>query len=181
MTKRPSKEEQIREAALADMKRQMALEKFQQERPQYWLQSERVGKIIEIQGQLEGDVFPEGSCFLHASTVGFQTFCLKRILGLDLDTCQLTAEIYGDEELEGGVVVLPLESVEWFGFPANAVPTGIHFQGFTNHLARSETKIETPVVIGGEHIPAAHLDLVAHPGPKQHDPAHAAKKPPEKK
>ena len=181
MTKRPNKEEQIREAALADMKRQMALEKFQQERPQFWLQSERIGKIIEIQGQLEGDVFPEGSCFLHASTVGFQTFCLKRILGLDLDTCQLTAEIYGDEELEGGVVVLPLESVEWFGFPANAVPTGIHFQGFTNHHARGDAKVEATVVSIGEESPIAPMTPAGHVERKHTETLHAVKKPHEKK
>ena len=42
--------------------------------------------------------------------------------------------------MEAGVVVLPLETIEWFGFPARAVPTGIHFQGFTGHLGKSDER-----------------------------------------
>ena len=66
-----------------------------------------------------------------------QTFALKRITGIDLDTCQVTLEIFGDEELEAGVVVLPLETIEWFGFPSKAVPIGIHFEGFTTTSPRA--------------------------------------------
>ncbi len=141
MPKRPKdpKDESVKEQHLAEFKQQMALERFQEERPQLWLQSQRVGKLIEIQNQLDSETFPEGSCFLHANLVGSQSFCVKRITGIDLDTCQVTLEIYGDEDLEGGIVVLPLETVEWFGFPAKAVSMGVHFQGFTG-LTKTDPK-----------------------------------------
>ncbi len=120
--------------AREEVMRELALERFQEEKPQMWLQSQRIGKLVDIQNQLDGDQFPEGSCFLHTTTGGTNAFCVRRITGIDLDTCQVTLEIHGDEELEGGIVVLPLESIEWFGFPSKAVPIGIHFQGFTrNH------------------------------------------------
>jgi hypothetical protein len=132
----------VRDEVISDVKRQMALDRFQEERPQLWLQSQRVTKLVEVQSQLEDETFLEGSCFLHANTVGFSTFCVKKVIGIDLDVCQVTIEIYGDEHLEGGVVVLPLETIEWFGFPARAVPTGIHFQGFTGHLGNSDERSE---------------------------------------
>ena len=130
----------VRDEVISDVKRQMALDRFQEERPQLWLQSQRVTKLVEVQNQLEDETFLEGSCFLHANTVAFSTFCVKKVIGIDLDVCQVTIEIYGDEHLEGGVVVLPLETIEWFGFPARAVPTGIHFQGFTGHLNKSDER-----------------------------------------
>jgi hypothetical protein len=77
---------------------------------------------------------------LHANTVTSHDFCVKKITGVDLDTCQVTIEIYGDEELEGGIVVLPLETVEWFGFPAKAVPIGVHFEGFISRSKPGEAK-----------------------------------------
>lgn len=128
-SKQPST--RTRQKILSELHREMALERFQSEKPQMWLQSQRVAKLVEIQESLDAEAFPEGSCFLHASTVGMHTFAVKRITGIDLDTCQVTVEIFGDEELEQGVVVLPLESIEWFGFPSKAVPLGIHFEGFT--------------------------------------------------
>lgn len=128
----------VRDEVIGEVKRQMALDRFQEERPQLWLQSQRVTKLVEVQNQLEDETFLEGSCFLHANTVAFSTFCVKKVIGIDLDVCQVTVEIYGDEHLEGGVVVLPLETIEWFGFPARAVPTGIHFQGFTGHLGKND-------------------------------------------
>src|SRR3954469_25818985 len=103
-------EDSAKEKHLEEFKRQLALERFQEERPQLWLQSQRVGKLVDIQRQLEKENFPEGSCFLHGNLVGSQSFCVKKITGIDLDTCQVTLEIYGDEDLEGGIVVLPLET-----------------------------------------------------------------------
>jgi hypothetical protein len=148
MAKRISRDakDKVREEVLGEVKQQLALDKFQEERPQLWLQSQRVGRLVEIQGQMEEDTFPEGSCFLHANTVAFSTFCVKKVIGIDLDNCQVTIEIYGDEHLEAGVVVLPLETIEWFGFPAKAVPTGIHFQGFTGSFTKPEkpADIEPP-------------------------------------
>jgi hypothetical protein len=145
MTKRNG-EEGAKQKYLEEFKRQLALERFQEERPQLWLQSQRVGKLVDIQTQLDNETFPEGSCFLHANLVGSQSFCVKKITGIDLDTCQVTLEIYGDDDVEGGIVVLPLETIEWFGFPAKAVSMGVHFQGFTGMTKgpepRSETKTE---------------------------------------
>jgi len=134
-TKGEKKPHDTREKYLAEFRRQVALERFQEERPQLWLQSQRVGKLVEIQEQVDGEMFPEGSCFLHASLVGTQSFCVKRITGIDLDTCQVTLEIYHDDDSDGGIVVLPLETIEWFAFPAKAVSMGVHFQGFTGALS----------------------------------------------
>jgi hypothetical protein len=128
MSKRSRKDE-----ARDEIMRELALDRFREEKPQMWLQSQRVGKLVDIQGQLDHETFPEGSCFLHCNTVGSSAFCVKKITGIDLDTCQVTCEIWGDEELEGGIIVLPLETIEWFGFPSKAVPIGIHFEGFTKN------------------------------------------------
>jgi len=136
MPKKVVRAKLIRDKALSEFQRQLALEKFQEERPQLWLQSQRLGKLVEIQDQLVDQTFAEGSCFLHANTVSFSSFCIKKVLGIDLDTCQATIEIYGDNHLEAGVVVLPLETIEWFGFPATAVSTGIHFEGFVGSMLK---------------------------------------------
>ena len=141
-----AKRSRMREQILGEYKQELAIERFREEKPQMWLQSQRIGKLIDIQGQLEGDQFPEGSCFLHANTVTSHDFCVKKITGVDLDTCQVTVEIYGDEELEGGIVVLPLETLEWFGFPAKAVPIGIHFEGF---ISRSKPEVVPPATKDG--------------------------------
>jgi hypothetical protein len=139
-SKRP-KNQRTRQRIVEELHREMALERFQSEKPQMWLQSQRVAKLVDIQERLPEESFPEGTCFLHGNTVGMHTFAVKRISGIDLDTCQVTIEIYGDEELEKGVVVLPLESIEWFGFPSKAVPIGVHFEGFTKTHPRSITEL----------------------------------------
>lgn len=136
MTAKLPKNHRTRQKLLGEIHREMAIERFKSEKPQMWLQSQRIAKLVETQEQLESESFPEGTCFLHTTTSGTNTFAVKRISGIDLDTCQVTVDIFGDEELELGVVVLPLESIEWFGFPSKAVPIGIHFEGFTkNHKA----------------------------------------------
>ncbi len=122
-----------------EFRREMALDRFREEKPQLWLQYQRCLKLIEIQERLDDKVFPRGHCFLHSNTVSQSHFCVRRVTGIDLDTSQITLEIYGDDELEDGIVVLPLETVEWFGFPANAVPVGVHFQGFTGVPAKPAT------------------------------------------
>ena len=138
--KRPKNQHRTRQKVLAELQREMAIERFQSEKPQMWLQSQRVAKLVEIQEQLDDETFPEGSCFLHSSTVGTTAFAVKRITGIDLDTCQVTIEIFGDEDLEQGVVVLPLESIEWFGFPSKATPIGVHFEGFTKTHPRTHSQ-----------------------------------------
>lgn len=113
----------------AEFREQLAFERLQERNPQQWVAFQRAHKLVDIQGELEGGEFPDGACFLHATTVGNQHFRVKKITGIDLETYQITLEIYGDEDLEEGIVVLPLEQLEWWGFPARAVPT-IHFEGF---------------------------------------------------
>ena len=42
--------------------------------------------------------------------------------------------------------MLPLETLEWFGFPAKAVPIGIHFEGF---ISRSKPEVVPPATKDG--------------------------------
>jgi hypothetical protein len=95
-----------------------------------WLQAQRVGKLIAIQCGLPDELFPPGCCFIHANVPTVNSFCVRRIVEVDLNAATLLLEIHGDEELEEGHVVLPLESIGWFGFPAKAVPVGTVFTGF---------------------------------------------------
>lgn len=128
MGRSKKQDEELKEKHLAEFREQLAYERLQERNPAQWVAFQRVHKLVDIQEQLEGG-FPDGACFLHATTVGNQHFRVRKITGIDLDTFQVTLEIYGDEELEEGIVVLPLEQIEWFGFPARAVPIH-HFEGF---------------------------------------------------
>ena len=119
----------LREKHLAEFREEAAFERLQERNPAQWIAFQRAHKIVDIQEDLEGGVFPDGACFLHATTVGSQHFRVRKISGIDLDSFQVTLEIYADDELEEGIVVLPLEQLEWFGFPSRAVPIH-HFQGF---------------------------------------------------
>lgn len=95
-----------------------------------WLQAQRLGKLIAIQGGLEQEAFPPGCCFIHANVPSVNSFCIKRIVEVDLGAAAVLLEIHGDEELAAGHVMLPLESIGWFGFPGKAVPVGATFAGF---------------------------------------------------
>ncbi|MFW5830417.1 MAG: hypothetical protein ACOCXA_09175, partial [Planctomycetota bacterium] len=103
----------IREQILSEIQEQEALEEFRQNRPEMWLQVMRVGRMLELQEDLDDEIWPEGSCFLHANTVGFQSFCVRRVLDVDLETCTVALSIYGDEDLEDGTVLIPLEAISW--------------------------------------------------------------------
>jgi hypothetical protein len=155
MAKGTARSTRIRDKALSEFQRKLALEKFQEERPQLWLQSQRLRKLVDIQDKLPTKQFAEGSCFLHANTVSFSSFCLKRVIGVDLDTCQATIEIYGDEHLEAGVVMIPLEVIEWFGFPATAVSTGIHFEGFEGSMLKAPAAVTAPAQAAAIAAPPA--------------------------
>jgi hypothetical protein len=98
--------------------------------PQVWVQIQRMSKIVELQRRNEGQQFAQGSCFLHAHTATVSHFCVKRVLEIDLSTLTVTLEIHSDADLAEGIVVLPLEQVGWFGFPASAVPTDTHLRAF---------------------------------------------------
>ena len=70
MSKRISRDakDKVREEVLGEVKQQLALDKFQEERPQLWLQSQRVGRLVEIQGQMEDDIFPEAASSSEAES-----------------------------------------------------------------------------------------------------------------
>ncbi len=121
------------EAALSEYRQGKAMELFRKQQPQAWLQAQRLARVLEIQGQMQGNAFPPGCCFLHGNLTSVSHICVKQIREVNLETCQVTIEIHGDDHLEEGVVIIPLESVEWFGFPAKAVPVDIHFHGFTGN------------------------------------------------
>lgn len=130
MEPKKTREARLKERHLAEFQHDLALERFREERPNLWLQFTRVKRLLAIQAQLPDETFPPGCCFLHGSFTGIHSFCIRRVTDVDLDTCQITVEVHGDEDLEEGHVLLPLESIEWFGFPARAVPTGLHIVGF---------------------------------------------------
>ena len=154
--RRPSRES-MREQIAAELRRDAAIEQFRHEKPQQWVQFQRLNKLNEIQERLDEGAFPEGSCFLHANLVGTQRFCVKRLTGVDLDTCQATIEIWGDDDAEGGSVVLPLETIEWFAFPARALPVEVHFQGFVGPSAKPPPKKPTA------QEPAAQVQALLDP------------------
>ncbi|MEK7413825.1 MAG: hypothetical protein AAB263_10975 [Planctomycetota bacterium] len=126
---RKEKLEDLKEKHLREFREELAFEHLRERNPAQWVSFQRVHKLVDIQEELEDGAFPDGACFLHATTVGNQHFRVRKITGIDLDTFQVTVEIYSDEELEAGIVVLPLEQIEWFGFPSRAVPIH-HFEGF---------------------------------------------------
>jgi hypothetical protein len=127
-----SNSDSIRQQILSEIQEEEALEEFRQTRPDMWVQVLRIGRLLELQEDLEEEIWPEGSCFLHANTSAFQSFCVRKVLDVDLETCTVAVSIYGDEELEEGTVLLPLENLSWIGFPKNAVTVGRRrFRGFT--------------------------------------------------
>lgn len=135
-------QKKARERELRDFKRELSLDRFREANPQLWLQAQRVGKLLEVQAEMPDHAFPEGSCFLHANLVTVSSFCIKRIQEVNLESCQVTVEIHGDEDLEAGVVIIPLETIEWFGFPSTAVPIEIRFRGFTGLEGEATVKVQ---------------------------------------
>lgn len=121
----------LREQIAEELQEQMAVERFQQEHPELWLQASRLGRLMDLQDHCDDGHFPAGSCFLYANVPGFQCFAVKRVLAVDLDTCQASVEIFGDGDLEPGTVLLPLEGVSWYGFPEKAIPLSFAYSGFT--------------------------------------------------
>ena len=136
----PVVDPEVREQILDEFREQAALEQFQKERPDLWLQVQRVGKLMEYQGNLEDQCYREGACFLHTGTPNYSCFSIRQVMEIDLDTCMVTLEIYSDHELDEGVIMLPLEAIAWFGFPANATPVDFTFQGFTGLAGHQSDK-----------------------------------------
>lgn len=123
--------EEIREAIISDFLEEAAFEEFKQARPDLWMQVKRLSKILALQDETDDQCFESGTCFVHTNTPDYQGFCVKRVIEIDLESCMVVIEIYGEDELRPGVVMLPLESVVWFGFPTEKVPMDMRFRGFT--------------------------------------------------
>ena len=123
--------EEVRTAIINDFLEEAAFEEFQQSRPDLWMQVKRLNKILALQDETDDQQFESGTCFLHANTPDYQGFCVKRIVEIDLESCMVVVEIYGEDELRPGVVMLPLEVISWFGFPSEKVAMDVRFRGFT--------------------------------------------------
>lgn len=126
---RPINEHDLRDRILAEVQEQAALEKYQRERPDLWLHVQRLARLMAMQDDLEDHLFPSGSCFLHTALPDQQTFSLRRVLEINLETSTVTVEIHEDAELEPGIAVLPVECITWFGFPAEAIPLTFQMRG----------------------------------------------------
>ncbi|MCS6970875.1 MAG: hypothetical protein NZ552_07705 [Planctomycetes bacterium] len=126
-----ARQSKLKERLFAEFREQLAVERLQERSPTQWVAFLRINRVVDIQKQLPGGVFPDGACFLHASTAGTQHFRVRRVVGVDPEALLVSIEIYADDELEEGIVLLPFEHIDWFGFPARAVPTH-HFQGFVS-------------------------------------------------
>lgn len=99
------------------------------------LQARRIGKLLAIQQNIPNQEFPPGVCFLHVNVPSTNSFCVRSLVEIDLEACTVLIAIHGDQELESGHVILPLEGLGWIGFPDKQVPVGIPFAGF--HLPTS--------------------------------------------
>ncbi len=123
--------EELREAIINDFLEEAAFEEFKQAQPNLWMQVKRLNKVLELQDESDDQCFQSGTCFIHTNTPDFQGFCVKRVIEIDLESCMVVIEIYGEDELRPGVVMLPLESIAWFGFPTEKVTMDVRFRGFT--------------------------------------------------
>lgn len=123
--------DEVREAIISEFLEEAALEDFKQARPDLWMQVKRLNKVLELQDETEDQRFESGTCFIHTNTPDYQGFCVKRLIEIDLESCMVVFEIYGEDELRPGVVMLPLETIAWFGFPTEKVAMDVHFRGFT--------------------------------------------------
>ena len=110
--------------------RALSASRWQRRNPQMWAQAQRLGKLLSIQQGTDGREFPVGCCFLHAALPSVNSFCVRRVVEVDLEACTVTLAIHADEELAAGHVVLPLEAIGWLGFPDQAVGVGVRFHGF---------------------------------------------------
>lgn len=99
------------------------------------LQARRLGKLLAIQQNIPNQEFPPGVCFLHVNLPSTNSICVRSLVEVDLEACTVLIAIHGDQELESGHVILPLEGLGWIGFPDKQVPVGIPFAGF--HLPTS--------------------------------------------
>lgn len=143
--------DEVREAIINDFLEEAAFEEFKQARPDLWMQVKRLNKVLDLQDDSEDQCFQSGTCFIHTNTPDYQGFCVKRVIEIDLESCMVVIEIYGEDELRPGVVMLPLETIAWFGFPTEKVAMDVHFRGFT--FGQKSTPSHKPVTarIGRNH------------------------------
>ena len=95
------------------------MERFQQEHPDLWIQVNRMyGKFDGAPGGVRKRTFPSGSCFIYANVPCYQKLRRKTgVLGVDLDTCKPRSTSTAIASLKKVHIVLPLESISWYGFP----------------------------------------------------------------
>ncbi|TVR45143.1 MAG: hypothetical protein EA402_04935 [Planctomycetota bacterium] len=124
-------EAEMRARISAELQQEVMMQRFREEHPDLWMQVNRLGRLMSLQEDCEGGEFPPGSCFLYAAVPGFHCFAVRKVLGVDLDTCQVSLDIHSDGELEEGTVMLPLEAVSWYGFPKHAIPLAFPYSGFS--------------------------------------------------
>ena len=123
--------DEVREQVLDELRREQALEEFQATRPDAWMQVERVRRIIDYQEEMDDESFPKGSCFVHVNLPDVTSLSLKRVMDICLQSCLVSLEIYEDDSLEAGMVLVPLEGISWFGFPEKHQNYKFAFRGFT--------------------------------------------------
>ena len=121
----------VREQLLDELRREQAPEEFQATRPDAWMQVERVRRIIDYQEEMDDECFPKGSCFVHVNLPDVSSLSLKRVMDICLQSCLVSMDIYEDESLEAGMVLVPLEGISWFGFPEKHHNSKFAFRGFT--------------------------------------------------
>jgi hypothetical protein len=135
----------VRERVLDELRREQALEEFKESRPDFWMQVERLKRIIDHQERQPDNCFAKGACFVHVNLPDVSSLTLRRIDDIDLQSCLASIEIYEDDDLAAGTVLVPLEGISWFGFPEHHVANSFAFQGFTSGLI--QRRDELPVIV----------------------------------
>ena len=130
MPKRPARPAAKPDPMVRAFARALRESRWQRRNAQLFAQALRIGKLLAIQQGTAAHEFPPGCCFLHAALPSVHSFCVRRLVEIDLDACTATLAIHADEELEAGHVVIPLEAISWLGFPEKAVGVGVRFRGF---------------------------------------------------
>lgn len=126
----PAVSDEVREQILNEYREQELIEEFQLQRPDLWLQVQRLSMVMELQGTLEENIFQRGTCFVHVNLPGVDEFCLRQVQEIDLETCLARLDIYDSQDLVEGIVCIPIEAISWFGFPGREVQPTFQFKGF---------------------------------------------------
>ena len=85
MTKRPARRVTKPDPVMQAYARALRASRWQRRNAQMWAQAQRLGKLIAIQQGTQGREFPAGCCFLHAGLPSVSSFCVRRVVEVDLD------------------------------------------------------------------------------------------------